>query len=88
MSQQPCMWLMVVHEADAFTVSFFVGVALGFLDNMSSRAVFHIIPPPPLTMEVSICAAYNLISASVMHPGSFNSFIILKCRIRRPCDIS
>ena len=40
--------------------------------------------PSPLTMEVFICAAYDLISASVMHPGSFNSFIILKCRIRRP----
>ena len=48
MSQQPCMWLMVVHEAGAFTVSFFV-YALGFLlDKMSSRAVFHIIPLPPL----------------------------------------
>ena len=43
---------------------------------------------PPLTMELFICAAYNLIPASVMHLGSFNSFIILKRRIRRPCDIS
>ena len=62
MSHQPCMWLMIVHEADAFTVSFFVGVALGFgfFDNMSSRAVFHIIPPPSLTMELFICAAYTV----------------------------
>ena len=39
MSQQPCMWLMVVHEADAFAVSFFVGVELGFkiFDKMSSN---------------------------------------------------
>ena len=65
MSQQPCMWLMVVHEADAFTVSFFVGVALGcgFFDKMSSRAVFHIIPPPPpYNGAVSIFAVNKLIS--------------------------
>ena len=48
MGQQPCMWLMVVHEADAFTVSFFAGVALEFLDKMSSRAVSHFITPPSL----------------------------------------
>ena len=48
MSQQRCIWLIVVHEADAFTVSFFTYV-LGFLwDKMSSRAVFHVIPLPPL----------------------------------------
>ena len=66
-SQQPCMWLMVVHEADAFTVLFFVGVALGFLGKMSSRAVFHIISPPSLTMEVFICAAYNSITCIEPH---------------------
>ena len=68
MSQKPCMWLMVVHEAD--------GWVSDFLTKCHQEPCFIEYPLPPYIEIVSLW----------MHSGFFN--LILKCRIRRPCDIS